>query len=245
MRLVQLRAGDVRRVALVEDPTLRLLHTCDSVYALAQAAIASGSKLTSVVNSYVTDDSLDYEQIYRGSAKWKLLPPIDHPQEPACCLVSGTGLTHMGSARDRQSMHLDKEQELTDSMKMFHWGVEAGRPQPGEIGIAPEWFYKGNGSIMHAHNEPLIIPSYADDGGEEAEIAAAYVIGPDGLPYRVVMDSFLLKGPHRTRSHLNGRCQFSRWAWRACRGLDFRTAAAPICGPYYDARLQMQAVGIP
>jgi hypothetical protein len=187
MRFVQLKAGDVRRVALVEEPKLRLLRTFDSVYALAQAAIASGGKLTSVAGNHVTDESLDYDQIYGGSAKWKLLAAIDHPQEAACCLVSGTGLTHLGSARDRQAMHVAKEQELTDSMKMFHWGVEAGRPPAGEIGIAPEWFYKGNGSILRAHGEPLLVPSYAEDGGEEAEIAVAYVIGPDAKPYRVGM----------------------------------------------------------
>ena len=187
MRFVQLKAGDVRRVALVEEPKLRLLHTFDSLYALAHAAIASGGKLTSVAVNHITDESLDYDQIYSGSAMWKLLAPIDHPREAACCLVAGTGLTHLGSARDRQAMHVAKEKELTDSMKMFHWGVEAGRPAAGEIGIAPEWFYKGNGSILHAHGEPLLVPSYAEDGGEEAEIAVAYVIGPDGKPYRVGM----------------------------------------------------------
>ena len=59
--------------------------------------------------------------------------------------------------------------------------------QPGEIGIAPEWFHKGDGSILHAHGEPLLIPAYAEDGGEEAEIAVVYVIGPDGQPYRIGM----------------------------------------------------------
>jgi hypothetical protein len=187
MRLVQLKAGDVRRVAVVEEPKLRLLSDFDSMYGLAQAAIASGGKLTSVAINHLTDESLDYDQIYGGSSKWKLLAPIDHPQEPARCLVSGTGLTHLGSARDRASMHMAKEQELTDSMKMFHWGLEAGRPKPGQIGIAPEWFHKGYGSIVHAHSEPLLIPAYAEDGGEEAEIAVAYVIGQEGQPYRVGM----------------------------------------------------------
>ena len=32
MRLVQLKAGDVRRVAIVEEPRLRLLRDFDSVY---------------------------------------------------------------------------------------------------------------------------------------------------------------------------------------------------------------------
>ncbi len=187
MRLVQLKTGDVRRVAVVEEPKLRLLRDFDSVYGLAQAAIAGGAKLTSVVANHLTDESLDYDPIYGGNTNWKMLVPIDHPQEPARCLVSGTGLTHMGSARDRASMHTVKEQELTDSMKMFHWGMEAGRPKAGEIGIAPEWFHKGYGSIVHAQGEPLLVPSYAEDGGEEAEIAVVYVIGPKGQPYRVGM----------------------------------------------------------
>jgi hypothetical protein len=187
MRLVQLKAGETRRVAIVEEPNLRLLRDFDSLAALAQAAIANGGKLSSVVAGHLTDEFLDYEPIYEGRGEWRLLPPIDHPQELARCLVSGTGLTHLGSARDRASMHMAKEEELTDSMKMFHWGVESGRPDAGAIGIAPEWFHKGYGSVVHAHGESLLIPAHAEDGGEEAEIAVAYVIGPDGRPYRVGM----------------------------------------------------------
>jgi hypothetical protein len=73
-------------------------------------------------------------------------------------------------------MHDASSAELTDSMKMFRWGVEGGRPAPGKIGVAPEWFYKGNGSILRAHGEPLLVPSYAEDGGEEGEIAGVYWI---------------------------------------------------------------------
>src|SRR5271156_6232083 len=184
MRLVQLKAGEVRCVAVVEEPKLRFLRNFDSMYALAQAAIANGANLTSLAANHLTDESVDYGQIYEGRARWKLLAPIDHPQEIARCLVSGTGLTHLGSARDRASMHMAQEQELTDSMKMFHWGLEGGRPAQGKIGIAPEWFHKGYGSIVQAHGEPLLIPPYAEDGGEEAEIAVLYVIGSDGRPYR-------------------------------------------------------------
>jgi hypothetical protein len=187
MRFVQLKAGDARRVAVVEEPKLRLLRDFDSMYALAQSAIAGGGKLTSLAANHLSDEALDYDPIYEGRAGWKLLAPIDHPQEIARCLVSGTGLTHLGSARDRASMHMAKEEELTDSMKMFRWGVEGGRPPQGEVGIAPEWFHKGYGSVVRAHGEPLLIPAYAGDGGEEAEIAVLYVIGPGGQPYRVGM----------------------------------------------------------
>ena len=84
-------------------------------------------------------------------------------------------------------MHGVAETDLTDSMKMFRWGVESGRPAEGEIGIAPEWFYKGNGSILRTHGEPLVTPPYAEDGGEEAEIAGIYLIAPDGQPRRIGM----------------------------------------------------------
>lgn len=134
MRFVQLKAGGERRLAMVEEPKLRLLRDFNSLYTLAHAATITGDKLTALADHYLSDDVLDYEQIYQGTADWKLLPPIDHPAEPARCLVSGTGLTHLGSARDRQSMHLAKEQDLTDSMKMFQWGVEGGHPAKGETG---------------------------------------------------------------------------------------------------------------
>ena len=72
-----------------------------------------------------------------------------------------------------------------------HADVSVGRrgraPAAGEIGIAPEWFYKGNGFMLQAPFAPLTIPAYAEDGGEEAELAGIYVIGEDGAPYRIGM----------------------------------------------------------
>jgi hypothetical protein len=84
-------------------------------------------------------------------------------------------------------MHELKEDELTDSMRIFQWGLASGKPPSGTIGVAPEWFYKGTGSNLRAHGESLFVPAYAEDGGEEAEVAACYIIGPDGEPYRLGM----------------------------------------------------------
>jgi hypothetical protein len=84
-------------------------------------------------------------------------------------------------------MHATATEDLTDSMKMFRWGVEGGRPAKGNIGIAPEWFHKGSGYALRAHGEPLDIPAYAEDGGEEAEIAGVYLVARDGWPYRIGM----------------------------------------------------------
>ncbi|HTS07599.1 MAG TPA: AraD1 family protein [Candidatus Eisenbacteria bacterium] len=184
-RLIQIKKGNFRRIALVEEPFVRLLDSCSSIYELAYLAIDSGMSLIDVARKRARHEAIDYDSIYRGQSDWKLLPAIDQPEEPARCHISGTGLTHLGSAQNRQSMHARLEEDLTDSMKMFRWGVEGGRPAAGHIGTPPEWFYKGNGCVLRAHGEPLDIPCYAEDGGEEAEIAGVYVIGPNGQPYRI------------------------------------------------------------
>jgi hypothetical protein len=185
MHLVQLTNGADRRVAVVEEPVLRVLRGVASVYDLAGAAIAAGRSLPAEIETRATGETLEYDAVYGGESEWRLLPPVDCPAEPARCLVSGTGLTHLGSASDRQAMHRVAEAELTDSMRMFRWGVEGGRPEPGRVGVAPEWFYKGNGTILRAPGEPLLMPGYAEGGGEEAELAGVYLIGPDGAPYRL------------------------------------------------------------
>ena len=186
-RLIQIMKGTVRRVALVEEPNVRLLNACSSIYELAHIAISAGMTLSEVARQRAGHDTIDYDPIYTARSEWRMFPAIDHPDESSRCMLSGTGLTHLGSAQNRQSMHATATEELTDSMKMFRWGVEGGRPDAGCIGIAPEWFYKGTGSGLRAHGEPLDIPSYAEDGGEEAEIAGVYVIAHDGRPHRVGM----------------------------------------------------------
>jgi len=191
LRLVQIQNQERRQVALVEEPRLRPIDGFDSLYSLARAAIGKEQSVAALLRRHAVDELLDYDAIYSGQSDWRLLVPLDDPAEAGRTLVSGTGLTHFGSARDRQAMHAkaaaEDESNLTDSMKMFRWGVEGGRPEAGKIGVAPEWFYKGNGTILRAHGEPLDVPAFAEDGGEEAEIAGLYVIGSDGAPYRVGM----------------------------------------------------------
>jgi hypothetical protein len=185
-RVVQIQNGVERRVALVEEPNLRLLENAPSVFALASEAIDSNVPLTELIRRKTTGEFIDYDAVYEGDSEWLLIEPIDHP-ESARCLVSGTGLTHLGSAKNRNAMHEAGDAELTDSMKMFRWGVEGGRPAPGRIGIAPEWFFKGTGMILRAHNEFLEVPPYGEEGGEEAEIAGVYLIDREGRPCRIGM----------------------------------------------------------
>ena len=185
MRLLQLKHPvQGRRVAMVAENRLRLLGGCDSIYRLAEAALASGKPFGKAASDALSAETLDYNSIYSGKSEWRLLPAFDHPDEPARCLVTGTGLTHKKSADNRQAMHATTAQ-VSDSMKMYLGGVEGGRPASGEIGVQPEWFYKGCGTILRAHNEPLEVPAFGLDGGEEAEVAGAYVIDASGAPRRV------------------------------------------------------------
>jgi hypothetical protein len=177
VHLVQIARGDQPRVAVVREPQLLLLREVESVLALARRALAEGRTLTAVAEGLVSAETLQYDDVYEGGSAWRLLAPIDCPGAPQRVLVSGTGLTHLGSARDRQAMHVaptaQEEAQMTDSMRMFEWGRQHGRPPEGSVGIAPEWFYKGDGSMMRG---PLA-----------AEIAAIYMIADDGTPWRIGM----------------------------------------------------------
>ena len=53
--------------------------------------------------------------------------------EPALCHVTGTGLTHRTSVENRNPMHQEKT-TVTDSMRMYQWGLEGGTPPHGTIG---------------------------------------------------------------------------------------------------------------
>ena len=191
IHLVQISNGTERRVAMVEEPHLRCLEGVSSVYELAMRYAEFGSKLSEQVSALASGEPLDYGAIYAGTSEWRLLAPIDVPGQPSRVLVAGTGLTHLGSARERQAMHLGGsvkvDEAVTDSMRMFQWGVEGGRPAEGVVGVAPEWFYKGDGSVLRGPFEALEIPGYAEDGGEEAEIAGVYVIDEKGNPCRIGM----------------------------------------------------------
>lgn len=135
--------------------------------------------------------TLDYESLLaepaHGDAPF-LHPPLD-TEDHHHTLITGTGLTHLGSMKSRDSMHASDKQERqepqTDSAKMFQMGIEGGKPTPGERGAAPEWFYKGNGSNLRGHRWTLELPEFAKDGGEEAELVGCYVIDSRGVPRRL------------------------------------------------------------
>jgi hypothetical protein len=185
MLLVQFKDDQGKRaVGIIENEGVRVLDGCDGTYELACAAIALGKGIATLADAMAGSTVLRFSEL---EASGRLLPPLDHA-DPAHCYVTGTGLTHLGSADTRDAMHKKiggDVENLSDSMKMFRMGVEGGKPAAGKAGVQPEWFYKGDGSIVRASGQALDMPSFALDGGEEPEIAGLYVIGDDGQPYRV------------------------------------------------------------
>lgn len=184
LHLVQLRAMDgSRAVAAVTEAGAHLAPGYASTYELANAAIAAGRSLAAMVAAAGQGPAVDLRAALDAG---RVLAPIDHP-DPAHLLVTGTGLSHLGSAEGRDKMHKDLSDpsKLTDSMKIFRMGLEGGKPAPGQQGVQPEWFYKGDGGTIAGPDAPLVSPDFALDGGEEPELVGIYLIGPDGTPHRL------------------------------------------------------------
>jgi hypothetical protein len=183
LRLVQLTAPDGRRcIAADLGQGARRVDAIATVYELARTALAERSTLEECVRRHVSPEPVDLE---RAQEEGRLLAPIDHP-DPAHLLLSGTGLTHLGSAETRDRMHrAGADEQVTDSMRMFRMGLEGGKPAGGGPGVQPEWFYKGDGSTLVGTGAPLDLPDFALDGSEEPELAGVYVIDDDGNPRRL------------------------------------------------------------
>ena len=178
--LVQFRHNGKRGVALLtQDGSARAVLGADSVLGLAERALDLGRNLAETIDSQGLGDTVDLSDV-------TLLAPIDHP-DPAHLVVTGTGLTHLGSAEGRDKMHRSAVENPapTDSMKMFLMGVEGGKPAADAVGVQPEWFYKGDGTTLVGTGMPLTSPAFALDAGEEPEIAGIYLIDRSGNPVRL------------------------------------------------------------
>jgi hypothetical protein len=183
-RLLQYRAPDgERRVIAAHNGTAGFVRGARTVRGLAVEAIGRSCTLEQLVDSCGIEGSVDpAAELHAGT----LITPIDHP-DTGRVFLTGTGLTHLGSAEGRDKMHRAAAQaeHQTDSMRMFLEGVSGGKPAAGDVGQQPEWFYKGNGVQLVGPEIPLEMPAFAQDGGEEPELAGIYLNGPDGVPYRL------------------------------------------------------------
>ena len=197
MKLIQLSNVDNSRIVglVLENKVFNITkanNEFETTYKLINYSITNNQNLDELLNKLLDKaNPLDfsYDEILNSNNKNelpKILVPIDHP-DPYRLFISGTGLTHTGSVKSRDMMHNDNEEkkDQTDSAKMFQMGIEGGKPEEGKIGVAPEWFYKGNGTNLKGPNDLLEIPNFSLDGGEEPEVVGCYFIDPEGNPVRL------------------------------------------------------------
>ena len=200
LRLLQHRAANgTRSVIAAQGDDAFFLTAVNSIRALALKAIAEGMTLADMAAQAGKGAAVDIATEFEAG---RLIAPIDH-DDAAHVQLTGTGLTHLGSAEGRDKMHREAAaaEKQTDSMRMFLEGLEGGKPAPGTVGQQPEWFYKGDGSQLVGPTDPLIMPAFAKDGGEEPEIAGIYIMGPDGQPYRLGLALANEFSDHMTERH--------------------------------------------
>jgi len=187
VRLIQYEEQDgTRRVGLVgeDGASVRPLRDTATTFDLASDAIEQHVGIADLAGRRAGAVSVDYDRLL---AERRVLAPIDHPV-PGRFLITGTGLTHLGSADARNRMHVEThgaDADESDSMKIFRLGLEGGKPAPGKIGTQPEWFFKGVGSCVVAPGAPLPLPAFALAGAEEPEIVGLYLNDKDGTPWRI------------------------------------------------------------
>ena len=220
MRLAQITDEKGKRALVVTARgESRLVKGARTTRELASQAIEAGAPLRKLIADRGVGKPVDLAAAVKEK---RVLPPIDHP-DPAHVYVTGTGLTHLGSAEGRDKMHknLADPSALTDSMRMFKLGLEGGKPGKGAAGVQPEWFYKGDGSTLAPPGGDLVSPSFALDGGEEPEIVGVYVIDPQGAPVRV---GFALG--NEFSDHVTERQNYLYLAHSKLRAVEFRPRAA-------------------
>ena len=184
LRLLQHRSDSGERTVIAaHGDTAYVVPGFATIRALALHAIAQKISLAAAVEAAGQGAAVDITAEFEAG---RLLAPIDHDDD-AHVQLTGTGLTHLGSAEGRDKMHREAAaaEKQTDSMRMFLEGLEGGKPAAGAVGQQPEWFYKGDGSQLVGPTDPLTMPAFAQDGGEEPELAGIYIIGEDGTPYRL------------------------------------------------------------
>lgn len=184
--LVQVKNSDGNiKAAVVNGDDLHLLDV--STYELSLEAANRELKISDILKNHYTGEVASYDDAIKGG---KIQPPITHP-EPSKQILSGTGLTHLGSAAPRNKMHSSNTEGTTevlpktDTQKMFDLGVEGGKGTEDKPGVAPEWFYKGTGEAVNAPFATLTMPDFSLDGGEEAEIAGIYIVSKFGKVFRI------------------------------------------------------------
>ena len=93
--------SDMIQVVARSNGATRVVNGAKSVYSLALEAARGGSGLAALIERKGFGKTVDLDAAYRQS---RLIAPINHP-DAAHLHLTGTGLTHLGSASTRDAMH--------------------------------------------------------------------------------------------------------------------------------------------
>ena len=148
---------------------------------------------------------LEYDAVYRRKSDGDFLSAIDHPSEPSRTARLRNRATHLGSAKDRQAMHAVAARNYRQHEDVS-LGSRGRTPGGGSrSAFAPEWFYKGKGSFLRAHGEPLVSPPLRRTAVRRRRSPASIIIGEDGQPWRIGMCNGNEFSDHRfeKRNYLN------------------------------------------
>src|SRR6185437_10288465 len=101
-----------RALAVTARGESRLVKGARTTLDLARQAIAEGGSFRRLIADRGVGKPVD---LARALKQRRMLAPIDH-KDPAHVIVTGTGLTHLGSAEGRDKMHKDMADpsKLTD-----------------------------------------------------------------------------------------------------------------------------------
>lgn len=101
LSLIQYRAASGQRsvAALGQSGRAMRVNNTASLYDLANEAISRGLGLDQAVWEFGTGEDVDLASLIQEE---RILAPVDH-FEPARLYLTGTGLTHLGSAADRRA----------------------------------------------------------------------------------------------------------------------------------------------
>jgi glutathione S-transferase len=136
----------------------------EGVLELARDAIRRGVRLDDLARVSKVDLRLDYDAVERaGQCAVRSIIRIRAPHRFG---------DRAYAPQERQRARRDASWRRagaaragdSDSMRMYRMGVESGKPAAGRPGVAPEWFYKGDGSIIVPPGAPLTMPSFAMTG---------------------------------------------------------------------------------
>ena len=178
--------SDMIQVVARTNGATRVVNGAKSVYSLALDAARSGSGLAALIERKGFGKTVDLDAAYRQGR----LHLADQPSRPGASAphrhrphASRLGIDPRRHAQEASRRRRGKPDRFHEDVPHGARGRQA--QAMAQVGVQPEWFYKGNGTMAVAPGAPLFSPAFAKDGGEEPEIAGIYVIGDDGTPFRV------------------------------------------------------------